>query len=137
MRELHQLGVGALQREMESGGVTARRVVDHCLERIESIDRRGPSLNSILEINPDAQGIADCFDRERAEGRIRSALHGIPVVLKANIDTCDRMATTAGSLALAGSIAMHDAFVVRRLREAGAVILAKANLSEWANFRGA
>ncbi len=124
-----------LQTRMESGELTSRQIVDGYLERIENIDKQGPALNAIIEINPDAQAIAQALDRERAQGKIRSLLHGIPVVIKDNIDTADRMVTTAGSLALEGSIAAQDAFLVSRLREAGAVIIAKANLSEWANFR--
>src|SRR5207342_587398 len=98
--------------------------------------RNGPKINSIIELNPDALKIADALDEERREGDARSALHGIPILLKDNIDTHDKMMTTAGSLALEGSIAARDAFIVEQLRAAGAVILGKTNLSEWANFRG-
>src|SRR5690606_3167059 len=105
------------------------------LDRIEAIDRNGPALHSVIEINPDALAIAAALDRERAASGPRGPLHGIPVILKANIDTGDAMATTAGSLALAGHRSPDDAFLVARLRDAGAVILGKANLSEWANFR--
>lgn len=124
-----------LQQAMTDGNLTAREIVENYLDRIEALDRNGPKLNSIIELNPDAVQIADALDRERAAGGVRSPLHGIPVILKANIDTGDTMATTAGSLALAGHVAPDDAFLVARLREAGAVILGKANLSEWANFR--
>ena len=127
--------VVALQEMMERGDLTARALVEHYIANIERRDRSGLALNSIIELNPDAMLIADKLDRERQETGPRGPLHGIPVVLKANIDTGDKMATTAGSLALAGHRAPDDAFLVRALREAGAIILAKANLSEWANFR--
>ncbi|QXD15111.1 amidase [Rhodocaloribacter litoris] len=133
--ELEEKTIAELQEGMTSGAYTARRLAERYLERIEAVDRGGPGVNAIIEVNPDALAIAEALDRERAEGRVRGPLHGIPVVLKDNIDTADRMHTTAGSLALAGSIPSQDAFVAQRLREAGAVILAKANLSEWANFR--
>ncbi|MDZ7642797.1 MAG: amidase [Woeseiaceae bacterium] len=124
-----------LQAAMTAGELTARELVDFYLERIARIDRNGVALRAVIEVNPDAEQIADTLDRERAETGARGPLHGIPVVLKANIDTGDRMATSAGSLALAAHRPPDDAFFVARLREAGAVILGKANLSEWANFR--
>ena len=124
-----------LQRKMELGEATARQVAQTYLDRIERIDRGGPAINAVIELNPDALAIADALDAERAEKGARGLLHGIPVLLKDNIDTADKMMTTAGSLALQGSIAPEDAFVTHRLREAGAVILGKADLSEWANFR--
>lgn len=124
-----------LQEAMRAGGCTARSLVEAHLRRIDELDRRGPALHSILELNPDAISIAEALDQERAAGRIRGPLHGIPVVIKGNIATADRMSTTAGALALQGSIAPRDAYVVERLRAAGAVILGKSNLSEWANFR--
>ncbi len=127
--------IAELQDAMQSGELSARALTDYYLERIDTHDRNGVTLNSIIEVNPDAQEIADGLDQERRDGRVRGPLHGIPVVLKANIDTGDDMASSAGSLALAGHRAADDAFIVARLREAGAVILAKANLSEWANFR--
>lgn len=133
--ELDELTIPELQDAMASGRYTSRRLVELYLERIEQIDRGGPMLRSILETNPDALAIADALDAERAERGPRGPLHGIPIVIKDNIDTADRMMTTAGSLALEGSIAQQDAFVVERLRAAGAVILAKTNLSEWANIR--
>jgi amidase len=105
------------------------------LERIERIDRRGPALNSIIETNPEAVSIAESLDRERKQGRVRGPLHGLPVLVKDNIDTADRMKTTAGSLALVDARPQRDAFIVQRLREAGAVLIGKTNLSEWANFR--
>src|SRR5262249_49659349 len=105
------------------------------LARIQEIDRQGPALRSVIEINPDALALATEFDRERKQKRLRGPLHGIPILVKDNIDTDDRMATTAGSLALVGAKPPKDAFVVKRLRDAGAVILGKTNLSEWANIR--
>src|SRR3712207_6046917 len=120
---------------MRSGARTARSIAEQYVARIEEVDRRGPAVNSIIEINPDALAIAEARDAERRAGRVRGPLHGIPVLLKDNIDTADRMRTSAGSLALADSIAPRDAFLVERLREAGAVVLGKTNLSEWANFR--
>jgi amidase len=124
-----------IQSEMTAGAQTARGLVETYLTRIDAIDRSGPRLNAVLELNPDALAIADALDAERRAQGPRGPLHGIPLLLKGNIATADRMATTAGSLALAGSIAPQDAFIVQRLRQAGAVILGKANLSEWANFR--
>jgi amidase len=124
-----------LQEKTDSGVYSARTITEMYLARIEELDRQGPALNSILELNPDALAIADSLDAERKAEGARGPLHGIPVLLKDNIDTADRMMTTAGSLALAGSIAPRDSFVAQRLREAGAVILGKTNLSEWANFR--
>jgi amidase len=132
---MHELTVLELQKQMHSGELDACRLVGTYLARIEAIDRSGPRLDAVLELNPDALAIADALDAERRKQGPRGPLHGIPVLLKGNIATADRMATTAGSLALAGSIAPQDAFIVQRLRQAGAVILGKANLSEWANFR--
>jgi amidase len=133
--ELEEKTIAELQAGMHSGQYTARALVQQYLGRIESLDRQGPTLRHVLETNPDALSIADALDAERRSGRVRGPMHGIPVLVKDNIDTADRMTTTAGSLALAGSHAARDAFVVRRLREAGAIILGKTNLSEWANFR--
>src|SRR5918912_443307 len=133
--ELEEIGIGELQAGMQSGRWSARSITEKYLARIEEIDRRGPALNSVIEINPDALAIADALDRERKAKGARGPLHGIPILLKDNIDTADRMMTTAGSLALLGSIAPQDSFVAQRLRAAGAVILGKTNLSEWANFR--
>lgn len=124
-----------LAARLAAGELTARRLAEMYLERIEAIDRAGPALRSVIEVNPDALAIADELDWERAEGRARRPIHGLPVIVKDNIDTGDRMLTTAGSLALMGAPAPRDADVVSRLRAAGAVILGKANLSEWANFR--
>src|SRR6476661_452264 len=123
------------QDGMSSGRLTSRRLVELYTERINAIDRNGPALRSIIELNPDALSIADALDVERKNGRVRGPLHGIPVLIKDNIDTGDRMMTTAGSFALQGPPAPRDAFIVGRLRAAGAVILGKTNLSEWANFR--
>ncbi|MEA3060162.1 MAG: amidase, partial [Sphingomonadales bacterium] len=133
--DLEELTIEHLQTQMASGALTARQLAEAYLARIETIDRAGPTLRSIIETNPDALEIADALDRERAQGTVRGPLHGIPIVLKDNINTADRMQTTAGSLALLGAPAAQDAPVARKLREAGAVILAKANMSEWANFR--
>ncbi len=134
-RDYLELDIQTLQAAMDDGELTARRLVDFYLDRIAAIDHGGPELRSIIEVNPDARSIADALDAERRAQGPRGPLHGIPVVLKANIDTGDRMATTAGSLALADHRAPDDAYLVQQLRDAGAVILAKANLSEWANFR--
>ena len=133
--ELDELTIADLQQRMEGGRATARSIAEQYLARIEAIDRGGPALHSVIELNPDALAIASRLDDERRSGRVRGPLHGIPVLLKDNIATADRMMTTAGSLALAGVKPPADAFVAARLREAGAVILGKTNLSEWANFR--
>ncbi len=133
---MDELTISELQHQMQTGQTTARHLCEDYLERIEQLDRQGPALNSVIELNPEALAIADRLDAERGAGKRRGPLHGIPIMLKDNIDTHDRMQTTAGSLALAGSIAPRDAFLVRRLRAAGAVILGKTNLSEWANMRG-
>ena len=133
--ELEELTVTQLQDAMAAGRYTSSRLVELYTERINEVDRSGPTLRSVIELNPDALSIAEALDAERRAGRRRGPLHGIPVLIKDNIDTRDRMMTTAGSLALQGSIAERDAFVVERLRDAGAVILGKTNLSEWANFR--
>ena len=133
---MEEMSILELQEKMTSGELTALGIVESYLERIEQIDRQGPALNAIIELNPDAPGIAEALDQERKDGRTRGPLHGIPILIKDNIDTHDRMQTTSGSLALEGSIAPRDAFIVKRLRRAGAVILGKTNLSEWANFRG-
>jgi amidase len=133
--DLDEATVADLQGRMQSGKDTSRSLLDKYLARINAVDRSGQQLRSVLEINPDAAAIADSLDAERRAGRVRGPLHGIPIVIKDNIATHDRMMTTAGSLALAGSPAPKDAFIVQRLRAAGAVILGKTNLSEWANFR--
>ncbi|HUQ32464.1 MAG TPA: amidase [Pyrinomonadaceae bacterium] len=133
--ELEEATIAELQAGMKAGKWTARSITQKYLSRIEEIDKRGPSVNSIIELNPDALSIAEQMDRERKTKGSRGPLHGIPVLIKDNIDTADRMTTTAGSLALAGSIPLKDSFIVQRLRAAGAVILGKTNLSEWANIR--
>src|SRR5438132_1745360 len=133
--ELDEITIAELQDGMGSGKFTARSLAEKYLARIEEIDRRGPGVNSIIEVNPDALAIAESLDRERKEKGPRGPLHGIPILIKDNIDTADRMMTTAGSLALLGSHPSQDSFVAKRLREVGAVILGKTNLSEWANFR--
>ncbi len=133
--ELETATIVGLQAEMEAGRLTARQLVERFLERIEALDRNGPALHAIIETNPDALAIADDLDRERASKGPRGPLHGIPILLKDNIDTADRMHTTAGSLALLGSFPPRDAFVAEKLRAAGAILLGKANMSEWANFR--
>jgi amidase len=134
-RDLEEATIADLQAEMTAGRLTSVRLVRQYLARIRAIDERGPALNSVIEVNPDAVDIARDLDRERRRGNVRGPLHGIPVLLKDNIDTADRMQTTAGSLALVGNPPAQDATVAARLREAGAVILGKSNLSEWANFR--
>ncbi|MFI5184429.1 MAG: amidase [Vicinamibacteria bacterium] len=133
--QLEEATLGDLQQKMQSGALTARGLTQAYLDRIAAMDRQGPTLRSVLETNPDALTIADALDKERRDRGPRGPLHGIPVLVKDNIDTADRMTTTAGSLALAGSIAPRDSFVAGRLREAGVVILGKTNLSEWANER--
>jgi amidase len=133
--DLEEATIAGLQRRMESGADTARSLAEKYIARIGAIDRNGPALHSVIEINPDALSIADRLDAERKSRGPRGPLHGIPVLLKDNIATADRMMTTAGSLALAGVTPPHDAFIVTRLRDAGAVILGKTNLSEWANAR--
>ena len=133
--ELDEVTIAQLQAGMGSGKYTARSLVDTYLARIDEIDSRGPMVNSVIETNPDALAIAEALDRERKEKGARGPMHGIPILIKDNIDTADRMRTSAGSLALADTRAPRDASVVERLRAAGAVILGKTNLSEWANFR--
>jgi amidase len=133
---MEEMTVLDLQEKMSSGEMTAFSIVEAYLERIEKLDKQGPTINAVIELNPDAPAIAEALDKERQAGKLRGPLHGIPILIKDNIDTHDRMQTTSGSLALEGSIAPRDAFLVKRLRSAGAVILGKTNLSEWANFRG-
>ena len=134
--ELDEVTVDMLQDGMKSGQYTAHSITEKYLERIEEIDRRGPTVNSVIELNPEALAIAESLDRERREKGPRGPLHGIPILIKDNIDTADKMMTTAGSLALVGAPKPpRDAFVASRLRLAGAIILGKTNLSEWANTR--
>lgn len=133
--ELDEVTIAELQSRLASRTLSAVALAKRYIARIEQIDRRGPALRSVIELNPDWLAIAAAADRERKSNRSRGPLHGIPIVIKDNIDTHDRMTTTAGSKALAGSIPLRDAFVVERLRASGAVLLGKANLSEWANIR--
>lgn len=133
--EFAELSVAALRQGLQTGRWTARALCEACLEAIASVDQAGPTLRSVIEINPDALAEADRLDAERRNGRIRGPLQGIPVMLKDNIGTADRMQTTAGSLALVGARAPRDSGVAARLRAAGALLVAKTNLSEWANFR--
>ena len=133
--ELNEITVATLQEKLKNGQYTSEKVVQLYLDRINKIDKAGPSINAVIEINPDALDIAKSMDGERKNGKVRGPLHGIPVLIKDNIDTADKMKTSAGSLALANSIALKDSEVAQQLREAGAIILGKTNLSEWANIR--
>lgn len=133
--ELNEITIDALQQKMQSGEYTSQFITRLYLKRIDAIDKNGPAINAIIELNPDALSIAAEMDKERKAGKIRGPLHGIPVLIKDNINTGDKMMTTAGSLALLGNKASKDAFIVQQLRAAGAVLLGKTNLSEWANFR--
>ena len=133
--ELDEETIGSLREKLASGKYTSEQLVQLYLKRIEAIDATGPQLHSVIEVNPDAVAIAVAMDKELKAGKNRGPLHGIPVLIKDNIDTADKMQTTAGSLAMAGNIASKDAFIVKKLREAGAIIIGKTNLSEWANFR--
>ncbi len=133
--ELDEATISDLQRAMASGKETARSITEKYLARIEEIDRNGPTIRSVIETNTEALAHADRLDKLRAEGVIRGPLHGIPILIKDNIETGDKMMTTAGSLALLGNVAAHDAHIVARMKKAGAIILGKTNLSEWANFR--
>jgi amidase len=133
--ELEEASLADLQLAMTEGRLTAERVVTLYLERIDAVDRQGPTLRSVIETDPDALANARRLDDERRAGRVRGPLHGVPVLLKDNLSTHDRTTTTAGSLALEGVVSPRDAFLVAKLRDAGAVLLGKANLSEWANFR--
>jgi len=132
---LEYLSVDEINQRMDRGQLTSVTLVQHLLQRIEQLDKNGPTINAVIELNPDALAMAQAMDRERKGGYIRGPLHGIPVLLKDNIDTSDQMQTSAGSLAMVGQPAAQDAFIVQRLRAAGAVILGKTNLSEWAAFR--
>jgi amidase len=132
---LNELTINDLQKKMQSGEYTSEAITQLYLDRIDAIDKKGPHLNAVIERNPDALTIAKTMDQERKDGKLRGPMHGIPVLIKDNIDTGDQMMTTAGALALEGHKAANDAFIVAQLRKAGAVILGKTNLSEWANFR--
>jgi amidase len=132
---MEELTIAQLGEKLRAGELTARTITEMYLSQIEQLDRGGPALNSVIELNPDALETADALDAELQRNRPRGPLHGVPILIKDNIDTADRMTTTAGSLALEGSIAPVDSFVAHKLRVAGAIILGKTNLSEWANFR--
>ncbi len=132
---LNEATIDVLQQKMQQGAYTSRSITEQYLKRIEQIDKAGPGLHAVIEVNPDALAIADQMDQERKAGKLRGPMHGIPVLVKDNIDTGDKMMTTAGSLALVGHRAAQDAFIIAQLRKAGAVLLGKTNLSEWANFR--
>ncbi|MEO7444364.1 MAG: amidase [Ferruginibacter sp.] len=133
--DLNEVTIDMLQQGMKEGKYTSRSLTELYLKRIDAVDRNGPALNAVIELNPDALKIADAMDEERKAGKIRSMMHGIPILIKDNIDTADRMMTTAGAMALEGNKATYDAFIVKQLRNAGSVLLGKTNLSEWANFR--
>jgi len=133
--DLEEATIRALIQDQQAGRRTARQMASAYIARIQALDRSGPTVRAVIELNPDALTVADSLDADRSAGRLRGPLHGIPVLIKDNIDTADHMTTTAGSLALEGSIAARDAFIVERLRAAGAVLLGKTNMSEWANFR--
>jgi amidase len=132
---LNEATIDVLQQKMQQGIYTSRSITELYLKRIDQIDKAGPGLHAVIEVNPDALSIADQMDKERKAGKLRGPMHGIPVLIKDNIDTGDQMMTTAGSLALVGHKAAQDAFIIAQLRKAGAVVLGKTNLSEWANFR--
>lgn len=132
---LNESTIDELQQKMKSGEYTSHAITQLYIDRINQIDKAGPKLNAVIEMNPDALAIADAMDAERKAGKVRGPLHGIPVLIKDNIDTADKMQTTAGALALEGNIAKQDAFIIKKLRDSGAVLLGKTNLSEWANFR--
>jgi amidase len=133
--ELEEATLSELQAGMAAGRMTARSITQLYLDRIAALNLNGPALRHVLETNPDALSLADSLDQERKAGKVRGPLHGIPILLKDNIDTADRMTTTAGSLAMAGSIPLQDAFIAAKLRAGGAILLGKTNLSEWASFR--
>jgi amidase len=134
--EFSEATIAELQAAMEAGSLSSEELTQAYLERIAAVDHHGPRLNSVIETNPEALELAASLDQERQNGTVRGPLHGIPMLVKDNVATDDKMETTAGSFALLGSVVPRDAFLVQRLRKAGAVILGKANLSEWANFRG-
>ena len=133
--QMKEYNISEMQKLMEGGKITAQQLTKNFLSRIRKLDKNGPKINAIIEINPEALKIAENLDEERKNKKVRSPLHGIPVLIKDNITTADKMMTTAGSLALEGYRSTQDAYIIQRLREAGAVILGKTNLSEWANFR--
>lgn len=130
-----ETSVAEIRSALDRGACSVRVLTEACIARINDLDRQGPTLGAVIETNPDVLAIADCLDGELAAGKSRGPLHGIPILLKDNIATIDPMETTAGSLALVGAKPIRDAFLTKRLRDAGMVILGKANLSEWSNFR--
>jgi amidase len=133
--ELNEITIDTLQEKMASGTYTARSIAELYLKRIDALDKKGPKLNAVIELNPEALAMADAMDKERKDGKVRGPMHGIPVLVKDNVDVAGKMMTTAGSLALSGHYAAKDAFIIKQLKASGAVILGKTNLSEWANFR--
>ena len=133
--DLNETTITDLQKAMQSGKMTSESITAAYLKRIQDIDKNGPQLNAVIEVNPDTINIAKTMDAERRNGAVRGPLHGIPILIKDNINTGDAMMTTAGASALIGNIVKEDAFIIKKLREAGAVLLGKTNLSEWANFR--
>ncbi len=133
--DLNEATIDAIQEAMQTGKISSEQLTTSYLQRIQAIDKAGPQLNAVIELNPDAMHIAIEKDKERKDGKLRGALHGIPVLIKDNINTGDKLMTTAGASALIGNQAKEDAFIIKKLREAGAVLLGKTNLSEWANFR--
>src|SRR5579862_3975846 len=134
--DVTEKSIAQLQKAMATGRATSVEITKQYLARIKAIDKAGPKLNSVIEVNPDALKIAEALDKEREATGPRGPLHGIPILIKDNVATDDKMQTTAGSLALVGSRVVRDAHVVHRLRQAGAIILGKTSLSEWSNFRG-
>jgi amidase len=135
LENLDELTITELQEKVKAGLLTYVGLTQIYLKRIQEIDKAGPGLNTVIELNPDALAIAESMDKEFKAGKWRGPMHGIPILIKDNIDSGDKMQTTAGSLAMVGNVAKEDAFVLKKLREAGAVLLGKTNLSEWANFR--
>src|SRR5258708_36847772 len=133
--QFNEATVAALQAKMAAGTITSEQLTKYYLRRILALDQNGPGVNSVIELNPDAIRIAEQMDDLRVHGKVLGPLHGIPVLIKDNIDTGDRMQTSAGSFALVGTPALTDSTVAARLRAGGAVIIGKTNLSEWANFR--
>jgi amidase len=133
--DFKEMSIAEMQKLMRENKLSARKLTEFYIDQIKTIDENGPALKSVIELNPDALDIADAMDKERKNGKLRGPMHGIPILIKDNINTADKMQTTAGSIALEGNIAATDSFIVKKLRESGAVILGKTNLSEWANFR--
>jgi amidase len=132
---IEYLSISELSKKIQLENISSRAIVQYYMNRIAALDKNGPTINAIIEFNPDALLLADQLDHERKQGKIRGPLHGIPILIKDNIDTADQMQTTAGSLAMIGQPALNDAFIVKKLRDAGAIIIGKTNLSEWSYFR--